>query len=102
MSTLKRLLVEKIESENLTIDDIDFVAVGGLGLNLNHFWQAANVECTIENIKDDFILVFKDGTWIGKHYSRSGEVRFKYHRHPIKPNVMLLHPKPQEFIDEPA
>ena len=99
MSTFKELLIEKIESEKLHLEDIDFIAVGGLGLSLDHFWQAANIECAIENVKDNFMLVFKDGTWIGKHYSKNGEVRFKYHRHPVKPSVVLLYPKPQEFID---
>lgn len=99
MSTLKELLIEKIESEKLDINDVDFVSIGGLGLRLDHFWQAANIECNVEDVKDNFVLVFKDGTWINKHYSRNGDVRFKYHKTPNHPVSILLHPTPQEFLD---
>ena len=99
MDTIKELLIKKIESEGLDVKDVDFVAVGGLGLKLDDFWKAANFKCSIDEVKDNFILVFKDGTWINKHYSRDGQVRFKYHKHPEKPSVILTHPQPQEFLD---
>jgi hypothetical protein len=101
MSTLKDLLVEKLESEGLAFKDVAYVAVGGIGFRLSDFWEVAGtVECDIEDIKDDFVMTLKDHTWISKHYSRDGSVRFKYHLCPERPSVTLIHPQPQEFLDK--
>jgi len=101
--TIGQVLRRKIEEENKTIEDIDFILVGGLGLFTNDFWDSADqCDSNIENLKDEFKIVFKDGTWINKHYSRDGNIRLKYHKCPIRPVCILLHPTPQEYLDEPA
>ena len=98
-------LRRKIQEEGKDLDDIDyidFIAVGGLGLDVSDFWKIAD-KCywDIDKLKDDFRIVFKDKTWISKHYSREpGHVRLKYHKCPSKPVCILTNPLPQEFLDD--
>lgn len=93
-------LRRKIQEEGKTLEDIDFISVNGLGLQTDHFWKNAD-KCIwdINKLKDEFRIVFKDRTWISKHYSRDGSVRLKYHGLFEKPVCILLHPQPQEFLD---
>lgn len=93
-------LRRKIQEEGKTLEDVDFISVNGLGLQTDHFWmRAEQVPWDINKLKDEFRIVFKDRTWISKHYSRDGSVRLKYHRLFEKPICILLHPQPQEFLD---
>lgn len=98
--SVTKALHRKIQEEGKDLDDIDFIAVGGLGFNLLDFWEVADkCDWDINKLKDEFRIVFKDGTWISKHYSRDGSVRLKYHECPDEPVCVLLNPLPQEFID---
>jgi hypothetical protein len=93
-------LRRKIQEEGKNLEDVDFILVGGLGLQTDDFWmRAEQVLWDINKLKDEFRIVFKDQTWISKHYSRDGSTRLKYHKCPEKPVCILLHPMPQEFIN---
>ena len=91
----------KIQEEGKSLEDVDFILVGGLGLQVDDFWNSAE-RCAwdINKLKDEFRVVFKDQTWISKHYSRNGDAWLKYHKLFEKPVCILLHPTPQEFFDE--
>lgn len=92
-------LRRKIQEEGKSLKDIDFIVVDGLGLCIKDFWNSAEqCDSSIENLKDEFKIVFKDGTWINKHYSRDGSVRLKYHKCPDKPVCILINPLPQEYL----
>ena len=94
-------LRRKIQEEGKSLEDVDFISVGGLGLQTDDFWmRAEQVPWDIDKLKDEFRIVFKDRTWISKHYSRDGDVRLKYHKLFEKPACILLYPQPQEFLDE--
>ena len=92
-------LRRKIQEEGKSLEDIDFISVGSLGLDVHDFWMRAE-QCAwdIDKLKDEFRIVFKDHTWISKHYSRNGDVRLKYHGLFEKPLCILTHPMPQEFM----
>lgn len=93
-------LRRKIQEEGKSLEDVDFIMVGRLGLYLEDFWEsAAQCDWDINKLKDDFRIVFKDHTWISKHYSRDGSVRLKYHQLFERPACVLLHPVPQEYYD---
>ena len=93
-------LRRKIQEEGKSLEDVDFIVVSGLGLQTDDFWmRAEQVPWDINKLKDEFRIVFKDRTWISKHYSRDGSVRLKYHECPDEPVCVLLNPLPQEFID---
>lgn len=93
-------LRRKIQEEGKSLEDVDFISVNGLGLQTDHFWmRAEQVPWDINKLKDEFRIVFKDRTWISKHYSRDGDVRLKYHKLFEKPECILLYPQPQEFLD---
>ena len=98
--TLGTVLRQTIQENGKNVEDIDLITVNGIGLNLNDFWNSAD-QCTatIDELKDEFKIVFKDNTWINKHYSRNGNVRFKYYKYPDRPVCILLNPSPQEYID---
>ena len=89
----------KIQEEGKSLEDVDFILVGGLGLQVDDFWNSAE-RCAwdINKLKDEFRVVFKDQTWISKHYSRDGNVRLKYHKCPDKPGSILLNPMPREYL----
>jgi len=92
-------LRRKIQEEGKSVEDVDFILVGNLGLQTDDFWEIAELwEWNIDKLKDEFRIVFKDRTWISKHYSRNGDVRLKYHKLFEKPMCILLHPMPQEFM----
>lgn len=92
-------LRRKIQEEGKSLEDVDFIAVGNLGLRTKDFWmRAEQVPWDIDNLKDEFKIVFKDRTWISKHYSRNGDVRLKYHGLFEKPMCILTNPMPQEFM----
>ena len=94
-------LRRKIQEEGKSVEDVDFIMVGNLGLHVGDFWmRAEQVLWDIDKLKDEFRIVFKDRTWISKHYSRDGSVRLKYHGLFEKPVCILTHPMPQEFIKE--
>jgi len=93
-------LRRKIQEEGKSLEDVDFISVGGLGLQTDDFWKTAELwKWDINQLKDEFKIVFKDRTWIGKHYSRNGSVRLKYHKLFEEPTCILLHPMPSEFLD---
>ena len=94
-------LRRKIQEEGKSLEDVDFILVGGLGLNVHDFWmRAEQVPWDINKLKDEFRIVFKDHTWISKHYSRDGSVRLKYHKLFEYPVCILINPMPQEFLDD--
>jgi hypothetical protein len=99
--SLAEALRRKIQEEGKSVEDVDFILVGGLGLHVNDFWaRAEQVPWDIDKLKDEFRIVFKDRTWISKHYSHNGDVRLKYHRLFEKPVCIMLCPTPQEFMNE--
>lgn len=99
-TSLAEALRRKIQEEDKSLEDIDFILVGRLGLNVHDFWmRAEQIPWNIDRLKDEFRIVFKDRTWISKHYSRNGDVRLKYHRLFEKPVCTLLHPQSQEFYN---
>lgn len=92
-------LRRKIQEEGKSLEDVDFILVGKLGLSVDDFWmRAEQVPWDIDKLKDEFRVVFKDRTWISKHYSRDGDVRLKYHGLFEKPVCILTNPMPQEFM----
>lgn len=94
-------LRRKIQEEGKSLEDIDFILVGGLGLNVHDFWmRAEQVPWYIRELKDDFKIIFKDGTWISKYYNRYGTAQLKYYKCPERPACILLNPLPQEYIDK--
>lgn len=98
--TLKEALLAAFQENGKSIEDVDFILVGGLGLDLGGFWESADkCDWDIEKLNDEFRIVFKDRTWINKHYSCNGSVRLKYHKFFEKPACVLLHPRPQEFYN---
>lgn len=93
-------LRRKIQEEGKSLEDIDFILVGTLGLKVDDFWKIAELwRWNIDQLKDEFRIVFKDKTWLSKHYSRDGSVRLKYHKCPDKPACILINPMPREFLD---
>jgi len=93
-------LRRKIQEEDKSLEDIDFIAVGNLGLRTKDFWmRAEQVPWDIDKLKDDFRVVFKDRTWISKHYGRNGDARLKYHGLFEQPICILTNPMPQEYMD---
>lgn len=93
-------LRRKIQEEDKNIEDIDFILVGRLGLNVDDFWNSAEqVAWDIDKLNDEFKIVFKDRTWISKHYGRDGNARLKYHKLFERPVCIMLHPMPQEYMD---
>ena len=98
--TLKEALLAALQENGKSVEDIDFILVGGLGLELNGFWEsAAKCDWDISKLNDEFRIVFKDRTWINKHYSRDGSARLKYHKFFEKPMCILLHAQPREFYN---
>ena len=98
--TLEQALLAVLQENGKSIKDIDFILVKGLSLDLDGFWEsAAKCDWNIDKLNDEFRIVFKDKTWINKHYSRDGKPRLKYHKFFEKPICILLHPQPQEFLD---
>lgn len=94
-------LRRKIQEEGKSLEDIDFILVGTLGLKIDDFWmRAEQYAWDITKLKDEFKIVFKDRTWISKHYSRNGDVRLKYHRLFERPVCILTHPSPRDFLEE--
>ena len=92
-------LRRKIQEEGKSLEDVDFILVGKLGLQINDFWiQAEQTPWNIDKLKDEFRIVFKDRTWISKHYSRNGDVRLKYHNFFEQPICILTNPLPQEYL----
>ena len=56
-------LRRKIQEEGKSLEDIDFISVGGLGLDANDFWmRAERIPWDINKLKDEFRIVFKDRT----------------------------------------
>ena len=56
-------LRRKIQQEGKNLEDIDFISVNGLGLQIEDFWNSAEqCDSNIEKLKDEFKIVFKDGT----------------------------------------
>lgn len=91
-------LRRKIQEEGKSLEDIDFILIGALGLKVDDFWKVAELQrWNIDQLKDEFRIVFKDKTWLSKYYSRNGNVRLKYYKCPDKPVCVLLNPSPQEF-----
>lgn len=92
-------LRRKIQEEGKSLEDIDFILIGNLGLQTDNFWmRAEQVPWDINKLKDEFRIVFRDRTWISKHYSRNGDVRLKYHGLFEKPMCILMNPMPQEYL----
>lgn len=99
--TLGKALRRKIQEEGKSVKDIDFVSVRGLSFSLERFWDIVNnLNVSIENLNDDFKIVFKDGTWISKHYNGDGSVRLKYHPQISRPTCKVLNVSPQDFLGE--
>ena len=97
--SVTKALHRKIQEEGKDLEDVDFISVNGLGLQVDDFWRNADkYSWDINKLKDEFRIVFKDGTWISKHYSRDGSVRLKYHECPDEPVCVLLNPMPQEYL----
>lgn len=93
-------LRRKIQEEGKSLEDVDFISVGGLGLQTDDFWmRAEQVSWNIDKLKDEFRIVFKDRTWISKHYGRNGNARLKYHGLFEKPTCLLTNPMSSEFLD---
>ena len=101
MKTLFELLAAKTNEENKTIDDVAFITVGGIGLHKDHFWEISKrIEVKVEDLDDEFRVVYSDGTWLSKHYSRDGSVRLKYHKCPEKPMAIIVYPTQKDFLDK--
>lgn len=98
--SLAEALRRKFQEEDKSLEDIDFIAVDGYGLNTKDFLvRAEQVPWNINQLKDGFRVVFKDHTWISKHYNKEGKPRLKYHKAPERPVCIIGHPKPQEFMN---
>ena len=98
--TLKEVLLTMFQENGKSIDDVDFVLVRTLGLNLDGFWKSA-ADCIwdINKLNDEFRVVFKDKTWIEKVYDKDGNAKLKYRKLFEKPVCVLVYAKPREFYD---